>query len=648
MRHAEAGAEVSAVAQEAPEIAPVTDPAAIADLPKEDAPVSAPAATAEASPVQPEPVQPSAQPSAAQPAPAVANDSAAPVTPAAPADMAIANGEADAAIIAPEGLAAAGPASGAAPEQPATLSDAGSDAAPLPGAAPEAAPRIAGTPQNETAGLVPPEALAALPEAGAQPAGPQSDSPASQPAAAGSPAEPAQDVPVLVEAPPPPPLTREEEILLAQMAADALIEETTPAETSPALPSEGDFVILDSLPTAPAAGEQVEEQTAEAQPAAPEAAPETVPQADPQTEPQLAEEAADDASDTAPALAEAGEPAITKETAPAADPAPAEVEAELSQPDSDIAAAEEIAPEVAPEAAPEIVPEAAPEQGVATESPAQSMPGQAKVITLEGGSSLPGTVPAARDTGVETNRLPRIGDSAAPAEGAGDLASAEPRIVFARTFENPAAKPRFSVILMDDGSADLDRQALADLPFAVSFAIDPQLPNAADIAATYRAAGQEVVMLTSGLPKGASASDVAVAFDAMAHALPEAVAAMDAPGRNFQADRPLSALVVPEISAQGRGLITWNVGLNAADQLAKREDVPSAVIFRDLDAQGEAAPVIRRYLDRAAFKAAQEGSVVVVGRAGHGETVAALLEWAVEGRADSVALAPVSAMLTID
>ena len=63
------------------------------------------------------------------------------------------------------------------------------------------------------------------------------------------------------------------------------------------------------------------------------------------------------------------------------------------------------------------------------------------------------------------------------------------------------------------------------------------------------------------------------------------------------------------------------------------------VAFRDLDGDGEAAPVIRRYLDRAAFKAAQEGRVTVVGRT-RPETVAALLEWTVEGRAATVALAP--------
>ena len=54
----------------------------------------------------------------------------------------------------------------------------------------------------------------------------------------------------------------------------------------------------------------------------------------------------------------------------------------------------------------------------------------------------------------------------------------------------------------------------------------------------------------------------------------------------------------------------------------------------------------RRYLDRAAFKAAQEGRVVVQGTT-RPETVQALLEWTVEGRAGSVELAPASAVLQV-
>jgi polysaccharide deacetylase 2 family uncharacterized protein YibQ len=72
--------------------------------------------------------------------------------------------------------------------------------------------------------------------------------------------------------------------------------------------------------------------------------------------------------------------------------------------------------------------------------------------------------------------------------------------------------------------------------------------------------------------------------------------------------------------------------------------VPAALVFRDFDAEGQSSDEIRRILDQAAFRARQEGAVILVGRASPG-TLAALTEWALGSRAASVALAPVSAAL---
>ena len=153
-------------------------------------------------------------------------------------------------------------------------------------------------------------------------------------------------------------------------------------------------------------------------------------------------------------------------------------------------------------------------------------------------------------------------------------------------------------------------------------------------------------MLATGIREGATAGDLEQTFQANAAVLPEAVAVMDLATAGFQDDRPLATMVVPLIKEQGRGLVTFDAGLNAADQVARRDDVPAAVVFRTLDSEGEETPLIRRYLDRAAFKAAQEGRVVVLGTT-RAETIAALMEWTVEGRASSVALAPVSAVLSV-
>lgn len=256
--------------------------------------------------------------------------------------------------------------------------------------------------------------------------------------------------------------------------------------------------------------------------------------------------------------------------------------------------------------------------------------------------------------GVKTGRLPVIGaaasttaePSAAPAAGnvAGG-ADLPPVERYARAFENADKKPLFAIVLQDTGGPDIDREALAAIPFPVSFMIDPLLPDAATAAQIYRAAGQEVLMIASGIPAGAQASDLAVSFEAMAKALPEAVAVVDLEQGGFQGNRTLATQVLALVKDQGRGVLSWDRGLNAASQVARREGIPSALIFRALDAGNEGSPIIRRYLDRAAFKAAQDGRVVVAGQT-RPETVAALLEWAVEGRAATVALAPATAVMT--
>lgn len=324
----------------------------------------------------------------------------------------------------------------------------------------------------------------------------------------------------------------------------------------------------------------------------------------------------------------------------------------------------------APPASPDLPPPAAPETDEALLDPAPAAePAPPTAITLDPppepapAAEVPKTLePDPAETlqpstglektvdGVKVGRLPSI---AAPTEPGADAAEASPPaqdtrplVRFARSFQNDAGKPLFAVLLLDTGAADLDRAKLAALPFPVSFVIDPLDPAADAAEAIYRAAGQEVVMLAAGIPDGATAADLEQTFQANAAVLDQSVAVMDLGSNGFQDNRPLATQVVPLIKQQGRGLITFDKGLNAADQVARRDGVAAAVIFRDLDAEGEDTPLIRRYLDRAAFKAAQEGRVLVLGTT-RPETVAALMEWTLEGRASAVALAPLTAVLVV-
>lgn len=402
-------------------------------------------------------------------------------------------------------------------------------------------------------------------------------------------------------------------------------------------------------------------------------------------------------AEAAPDLdAPAPEVTTPEATAPAAEDAeaatePAATDTATAEPDAaapdPAAIAPEAAAEVAPETVPEAAPEAMPEDAPAAEPiPAEDAPSDPMAVpATDAGtavtdmpgtkpSALPGAVEPEADTGVavaeeesgsKTFRpspgLVRAGEGViigrnqpsetTPTDPASDPAAEplDPRPIaqFAAEFENPDAKPPFAIVLVDPGTPNLDRAGLAALPFPVSFALDPLDPATPERAAIYRAAGREVVMLVTGIAQGAQASDVEVAFQSMEQGLPEAVAAMDLADPIFQNNRGLASTIVPILQASGRGLLTWDEGLNAADQVARREDLEAAVVFRNLDLANGDTVAIRRLLDRAVFKADQDRRVSVVGTA-DAATVAALLEWSVEGKAATVALAPLTAVLQVD
>lgn len=232
------------------------------------------------------------------------------------------------------------------------------------------------------------------------------------------------------------------------------------------------------------------------------------------------------------------------------------------------------------------------------------------------------------------------GPGAIPAAPAPD---APPLLREAGTFAPVAGRPPLAIILLD--TLDGDPAAVGALPFPVTIAIDPLAPDAASRAAAYRAAGHEVLMLLTALPQGATASDIEQNLAVMASTLPQAVGAMDGPEAQVQNDLQAAGQLVSVLAAQGRGLVTWDVGLDAAARVARREGLPAATIFRRLDGAGEDRAAIRRTLDRAAFRAVQAGEVAVAGET-NPATIAALVEWAAEGRAATVNLAPASALMS--
>jgi len=135
-----------------------------------------------------------------------------------------------------------------------------------------------------------------------------------------------------------------------------------------------------------------------------------------------------------------------------------------------------------------------------------------------------------------------------------------------------------------------------------------------------------------------------VTFEALRVTASGAIGYVDRAESGLATNRNAQKQVLSILAESGQGLLLYDRGLNSALSAAEREGVPATLIFRALDAEREAAPTIRRYLDRAAFKAAQDGQVVMVGHT-YPDTIAALMEWALDGRAEAVTLAPVSAIL---
>jgi len=248
--------------------------------------------------------------------------------------------------------------------------------------------------------------------------------------------------------------------------------------------------------------------------------------------------------------------------------------------------------------------------------------------------------------GVRVNRLPQLGAEAeAPAPAGEIFDGALGR--YAADFEPPANSDLLGLVLIDPPAEAgwMDPAELAGFGLPVAVAVDPLAPGAAERAAALRAAGFEVGMLAASVPGGAMPADLAVNFTAWTEALPEAALIVEAPDTRFQSIRSLAQLVVGLAGDGGFGLVTHDIGLNTADQLAAAAGLPRAESFEILDTATQTEAAIRRTLDRAAFEAERNGRVLVAAAA-RPETLAAIKTWLVESRRTRLAPAPASAVLS--
>ena len=240
----------------------------------------------------------------------------------------------------------------------------------------------------------------------------------------------------------------------------------------------------------------------------------------------------------------------------------------------------------------------------------------------------------------ESSRLPKVGEEGEASE---EVAALPPFEANAVAFETAGDKPLMSIVLIDDGAPEISPDALAGFPYPLSIGVSTLAKDVSQRVETYREMGFEVLAMVD-LPAAAEPADVEVALDAHLAVMPQAVGVMEGTGDGLQGSKPMSDQVTAVLQGTGHGLLLFQNGLDTARKLASREGVPAATVFRDFDSKGQTAVVIRRFLDQAAFKASQEGGVIMVGRLRE-ETISALLVWGLQDRAGSVALAPVSAVI---
>lgn len=430
--------------------------------------------------------------------------------------------------------------------------------------------------------------------------------------------------------------------------ADADLVEVAPAAPDAEASAPDDLASMAGADTQPTDRPQVGGATAGLNgPAEAPAAPELAAQGDAPVAPQAPGRVPDAPS------AEASVPAVTDPTQPAAprvtetgsgfgmdaprDDAAPQV---TSQSDPEMEPAQPTGPGTGPEgdSAPEAAtdPGAAPQIAAAPEEADPEAPAP-RMAALPQAGGEEDAAPRAPGIGTPVKPLTER-DDPAPATPAGP----PPIERFAARFENPGEQPLMSVLLIDDSDA-IGVEALADFPYPLTFAIDPSAPDAAEKAARHRAAGFEVVLLAD-LPAAATAQDAEVALAVWRERVPEAVAILEGTGTGIQGNRALSDHVTEIAKTSGLGLVTQANGLNTVEKLAARAGVPSAVVFRDFDGAGQTPVVMRRFLDQAAFRAGQEGAVIMLGRV-RPDTISALLLWGLQDRAQRVALAPVSAVL---
>ena len=209
-------------------------------------------------------------------------------------------------------------------------------------------------------------------------------------------------------------------------------------------------------------------------------------------------------------------------------------------------------------------------------------------------------------------------------------------------------KPILSIVLIVDDQNQVDIQALKDIPFPLSLAINITNFEGEKLMNLYRSNGFEVAAIVD-YPNAASAQEIKDTLKSGLNRLDKTIAVIEGSAGNLQKTRARSEQTASILSQSGHGLLVHEKGLNTIVREAKTLGVPVRTIYRDLIELTGDSRTIRRFLDGAAFRARQEGkdSAIVVTASLHPEILGALLLWSLQSRSQTVTMAPLSQALTL-
>ena len=217
--------------------------------------------------------------------------------------------------------------------------------------------------------------------------------------------------------------------------------------------------------------------------------------------------------------------------------------------------------------------------------------------------------------------------------------------LYARDGVSDEGKPKLSIVLLTDQLNVIDPNLVQALPIPVTFAVDPVNPSADALLLSLRELEQEAVIL-GDLPREASVQDVDVALTALVDLLPQTIGVIERQAGALQQSRDVMLHVPEVLNRTGHGLVVYEKGLNTLAKEAGKAGTPVATIYRDLDGADQNERTIRRFLDGAAFRAANSPSEpIVVSARLRPETMSAILIWARQDRAQKTAVVPVSQLM---